>query len=145
MNTENAPSGSTNLPRCRHFTTKGRQCRLTVADVKSSLCFRHASLQSAQPDSVDLSPDFDGQLAEFKSASQINDFLAKLTILLVQNRVSPRRAAVLAYLNSLLLRSLREIYFENNPPAEKDLPTQIIFDTPRPIREDVPPPNPIPS
>src|SRR5208282_3378537 len=121
MNIENAPSSSAQLPRCRHFTSKGRHCRLRVVDPNSTRCFRHARPASAEPDSIDLSPDFDGQLSEFKSASQINDFLAKLTVLLVQNRISPRRAAVLAYLNSLLLRTLREIYFENNPPSIDDL------------------------
>lgn len=76
---------------------------------------------------------------------KINDFLAKLTILLVQNRISPRRASVLAYLNSLLLRTLREIDYENNPPSEEDLPPQIIVDTPRPIRDGYPLNNPSPS
>jgi hypothetical protein len=39
--------------------------------------------------------------------------LARLAILVVQNRISPRRAAVLAYVSSLLLRSLPKIDREN--------------------------------
>jgi hypothetical protein len=35
-----------------------------------------------------------------KSAEQINDFLAKLLILVVQNRISSRRAAILTYITN---------------------------------------------
>ena len=41
-----------------------------------------------------------------KSAEQINDFLAKLLILVVQNRISSRRAAILTYITNQPLHSL---------------------------------------
>src|SRR6267154_410868 len=85
-------------PKCHHVTVSGRQCRLRA--IRSGLCFRHATLQlqSAQPVEVDLSADFLGKLDDLQSAEQINQFLAKLLILVVQNRISARRAAVLTYI-----------------------------------------------
>src|SRR6266850_8274774 len=90
-------------PKCHHVTLSGRQCRLRA--IRSGLCFRHAALQlqSAQPVDVDLSADFLGQLDDLQSAEQINQFLAKLLILVVQNRISARRAAVLTYITNQLL------------------------------------------
>ena len=93
-------------PKCHHVTLSGRQCRLRA--IRSGLCFRHAALQlqSAQPVDVDLSADFLGQLDDLQSAEQINQFLAKLLILVVQNRISARRAAVLTYITNQLFHSL---------------------------------------
>ncbi|SRR6266404_1855590 len=90
---------------CSHFTARGRKCRLRA--LRAGLCFRHAALvQPAQPVDVDLSADFLVQLDDLQSADQINQFLAKLLILVVQNRISPRRAAVLTYITNQLLHSL---------------------------------------
>jgi hypothetical protein len=47
-------------------------------------------------------------------AANLNALLGWLAILVVQSRISPRRAAVLAYVSSLLLRSLPEIDREND-------------------------------
>lgn len=92
--------------KCTHFTARGRRCRLRA--LRSGLCFRHAALQiqPAQPVDVDLSADFLIQLDDLQSADHINQFLAKLLILVVQNRISPRRAAVLTYITNQLLHSL---------------------------------------
>ena len=137
MNPQTSTPGSTGTTpvasgheKCRHFTARGRQCRLRA--LRSGLCFRHAALQlqSPQPVDVDLSADFLIQLDDLQSADQINQFLAKLLILVVQNRISARRAAVLAYITNQLLRTLPAIAKEEN--AE---PTQIIFDMPGPDRD----------
>jgi hypothetical protein len=74
---------------CRHFTARGRKCRLRA--LRAGLCFRHAALQvqPAQAVDVDLSAEFLVQLDDLQSADQINQFLAKLLILVVQNRISP--------------------------------------------------------
>ena len=115
--------------RCRHYTATGRRCRLTVLDPTSGLCFRHVGRQF-QPTDEDLSPAFVGLLSGFQSASRIHDFLTQLTVLLVQNRISTRRAAILAYLGQTLLRTLPAINDELEPVE------QIIFDLPRPKRDD---------
>src|SRR6266446_2435606 len=106
---------------CSHFTARGRKCRLRA--LRAGLCFRHAALQvqPAQPVDVDLSADFLVQLDDLQSADQINQFLAKLLILVVQNRISPRRAAVLTYITNQLLHSLVAIKREiDSQPVQYD-------------------------
>jgi hypothetical protein len=70
------------------------------------------------------------KLDDLQSAAEINQFLAKLLMLVVQNRISARRAAVLAYITNQLLRTLPAITKEENSE-----PTQIIFDMPGPDRD----------
>lgn len=95
--------------RCRHFTATGRRCRLAILDPASGLCFRHVGLQFLASGDEDLSPAFLGLLSGFQSASRIHDFLTQVTVLLVQSRISTRRAAILAYLAQILLRTLPAI------------------------------------
>jgi hypothetical protein len=73
--------------------------------------FRKYSAQSE----VDLTADFGRHLlANPQSAASINSFMTRLALLVVQNRISPRRAAVVAYLSNLLLLRLAEIDREND-------------------------------
>lgn len=118
--------------RCRHYTAAGRRCRLAVLDPSSGLCFRHKGLQF-QPTDEDLSPAFVGLLSGFDSPLRIHAFLTQVTVLLVQNRVSTRRAAILAYLGQTLLRTLPAIELELNPTGEQQ---QVVFDLPCPKRDD---------
>ena len=134
MNSQTSISTTIALPgnpdaKCSHFTARGRRCRLRA--LRSGLCFRHAALQTqpAQPVDVDLSADFLIQLDDLQSADQINQFLAKLLILVVQNRISARRAAVLAYITNQLLRTLPAIAKEENGGQ-----TTIIIDMQHPER-----------
>ncbi len=76
-----AVTAKNDFPRCRHYTRNGRQCRLRVLDTQSGFCFRHARPQPVQSDSDDLSADLLGQLSAFESASEINQFLARLLVL----------------------------------------------------------------
>ena len=129
-NERKATAAAKNENRCRHYTSTGRRCRLTVLDPASGLCFRHVGIQF-QPTDEDLSPAFAGLLSGFQSASRIHDFLTQLTVLLVQNRISTRRAAILAYLGQTLLRTLPAIEEELQPETPP-----FIFDLPRPKRDD---------
>ena len=115
---------------CSHRTRTGRRCRFPVSE-NSALCFRHAALRET-PD-ADFASAF-SQLGDFRSAVTINEFLSKLLALLVQNRISTRRASVLAYITNQLLRTLPVIEHELNPDDDKDPFTAIIFDAPRPDR-----------
>lgn len=116
--------------RCQHLTAKRRRCRLTVVNDRAGLCFRHLAQQVAQASSgstaivplrdapellahtADLRSALAGELKDFKSAAEINEFLGRLLLLLSENRVAPRRAAVLAYVCNLLLRTLPAIEHE---------------------------------
>ena len=137
MKKEHSKSFSANDSRCRHFTREGRRCRLRILNPHSGLCFRHAGLMDQQSDAAesDLTAAFSGLLTEFNSASQIHDFLSKLVVLLAQNRISARRAAVLAYINQLLLRTLSAIEQERDSqsPENSSAPV-IVVDVARPTR-----------
>jgi hypothetical protein len=98
--------------RCTHHTATGRRCRLSVSDAHSSLCRQHRAelLQEQSADHhLELVRNFEG----FQTAQGINHSLKHLYELLAQNRISPRRASVLAYINSLLLRTLPAIDADN--------------------------------
>ncbi|HEY6944282.1 MAG TPA: hypothetical protein VI431_04010, partial [Candidatus Acidoferrum sp.] len=117
-------------PRCRHRVRARAYCRLPVADEKTGLCFRHASLRLHEVDSGDLSQELVCGIKEFDSAVDINHVLGELYKLLAANKISPRRGAVMAYTCSLLLRTLPAIDEEL-----EDEPQKIIFDLPRPQRD----------
>lgn len=98
--------------RCFHHTPSGRRCRLSVSDAHSSLCRQHRAEQiqeQAADYHFELLRNFEG----FQTAQGINHSLKHLYELLAQNRISPRRAAILAYINSLLLRTLPQIDADN--------------------------------
>jgi hypothetical protein len=108
-----AEAGTDN--RCRHQFANGTRCRLLTRYSDSNFCPRHAAHPDAHVIDTDLSSAFADEPTDFRSAAQINDFLAKLTSLLIQNRISSRRASVLAYISSLELRTLPAIDHELNP------------------------------
>jgi hypothetical protein len=63
----------------------------------------------------DLSDNLLARSQNFQTAQGVNFALANIYRLLAANRISPRRASVLAYINSLLLRTLPAIdYDEEN-------------------------------
>lgn len=123
---ETPQSASNAKLRCNHRFPGGRRCRRLSPDANSCFCFRHAKLpENRQP--ADLSPELTDDLSELDTFDGMHDFLAKLALLVVKDRISSRRAAVLAYITSQLLRTLSAIHRE-----EESAPPQIIFDAPRP-------------
>jgi hypothetical protein len=120
------------LSRCQHRFPSRRRCRLPVSDPRSGLCANHAR-QLQQREAADLSSALVGQMTKFETSNDINDVLSRLLILISQDRVSPRRAAVIAYICNLLLRSV---------PKPGDEPPQIIVDMPGPAYETQPGPGP---
>jgi hypothetical protein len=123
------PGFINNPARCVHFYPNGRRCRLSATTPSSHFCPAHNRLQQNQPE-PEIASTLTANLDDFTSAAQINDFLSRLLLLLAQDKISTRRAAVLAYITNQLLRTLPAIAKEEN--AE---PTQIIFDMPGPDRD----------
>src|ERR1700738_3999115 len=95
--------------RCTHRFANGMRCRLLTPDADSSYCANHAAPVENQRASTDIAASLTTDLKEFRSAIPINDFLARLLLLLAQDRISPRKAAVLAYITNPLLRTLPAI------------------------------------
>jgi len=94
--------------RYTHRTDTGRRCRLSVSEAHSSLCRQHLA-ELLQEQSADHCPRLIRNFQGFQTAQGINHSLKHLYELLAQNRISPRRAAVLSYISSLLLRTLPQI------------------------------------
>ena len=90
----------------------------------------------------DTAASLTADLKEFRSAIPINDFLARLLLLLAENKISPRRAAVLAYITNQLLRTLPAIDRELNPKEDPNQPPEIVWDMPGPKRDRAPAPEP---
>ena len=124
--------------RCLHRYHNGTQCRLRGSESQSGLCSRHfrlnaAALPSAPNDSVDFSGYLLRDLSKFSSAEDLGEFLTGLLLQATKGRVSPRRAAVLAYITNQLLHS--RCVVEKELDKESDKEPQIIFDLPRPKRD----------
>jgi hypothetical protein len=116
-----------NSARCNHRFPNGMRCRL-IGFGSQPFCPKHAQPAVAcQPDPAEIASTLTTGLNDFTSAAQINDFLSRLLLLLAQDKISTRRAAVLAYITNQILRTLPAIAKEENAQ-----PTGIIVDMPGP-------------
>jgi hypothetical protein len=101
--------------RCLYLSATGRQCRNWALDDRAMFCHRHFEAQPHGPD------DFAFQLlnhaCNFQNAHGIHDSTRRLYTLLAAGAISPRRAAVVGYLTSLLLRTLPAVYKDPFPEA----------------------------
>jgi hypothetical protein len=109
--------------RCSYRTAGGRQCRQLSTDPRSGLCSHHLQKQN---EFADLTRPLLANWQGFQTAQGVNFALSNLYRLLAANRISARRAAVLAYINSLLLRTLPAIDADNavgikDPTASDEL------------------------
>ena len=125
---------------CQYRTASGRRCRLpavagmAVSDPHSGLCHKHAAERQQNLDQADLAAALIGDIEEFRSAADINHSLGELYKLQARNKITPRRAAVMAYTANLLLRTLPAIYAEEG--AAQDDGPMVIPDLPRPAYEE---------
>ncbi len=102
-----------NDSRCQHRFANGKRCRLPGLPSQSGLCLRHfkAKVAAGLPltpspsDFEDLSPELFPELAGPGSAMPLNKFLTRLLVLVIQGRITPRRAGVLCYLANQLLQT----------------------------------------
>ena len=87
--------------RCTYRTSSGRQCRLAIFDPQSGLCANHhADLK--QNERADVADILFRDSQDFQTAKGINLSLRSLHWLVGKNRISSRRANVLAYICGLL-------------------------------------------
>ncbi len=124
------PASAPSPTRCPHLYPSGRHCRKPVFDQHFGLCRKHFAASQKDRDVSDLTPELARNPEDLNSLEGLYDFLANLLILLAQNRVSTRRASVLAFITSQLTRIDTAIQ-----RAHANAPTRIILDAPRPIRD----------
>ncbi len=111
---------------CQHRTPSGRRCRMAVSDPDSGLCAKHAADLHREFDQADLAAVLVGDIQEFRDASAINHTLGELYKLQARNKISPRRAAVMAYTASLLLRTVLAISRDNHVQPQQE-PIELDF------------------
>ncbi|MBS1839427.1 MAG: hypothetical protein JSS69_12835 [Acidobacteria bacterium] len=119
-------------PRCQHRFANFKQCRLP-ASAPSPFCPQHAKF--AQPLEEDHSRFLLKSSQDFQTAQGVNFALANLFELVAKNRISSRRAAVLAYIGSLLLRTHSAIDHDrelNITDPTKSQPKQSLPSVPEP-------------
>ena len=114
------------VTRCSHRTAAGRQCRQLSADSRSGLCVHHRDLQK-QKEMDDLSAELLQKCQNFQTGQGINFALSNIYRLLATNRISARRASVLAYINSLLLRTFPAIDYDwKNGYKDPTIPKPVV-------------------
>ena len=133
-NQSTKPSNINNSARCTYYFPNGMRCRL-VGFAGQPFCPRHTPAAAPPPEptytsSAEVAAILTANLDDLSSPEQINTFLSRLLLLLAQDKISARRAAVLTYIASQLLRSVHTMIHE-----EKHKPVEIIFDAPRPKRD----------
>jgi hypothetical protein len=101
--------------RCLYLSTTGRQCRNWAQDPRAMFCHRHFEAQPHGPD--DFAFHLLNHACNFQNAHGIHDSIRRLYTLLAAGAISPRRAAVLGYLTSLMLRTLPAVYKDPCPEA----------------------------
>ncbi len=77
-----------------------------------SLCFVHAQRQQQILDPKRVAAELLGPFEDLKTANAVNHALGSLFLLVAQNRIPPRNAAILAYIGQLLLQSLSPVRSE---------------------------------
>ena len=130
MNSPSLHSASTHPAHCLFRSPSGRFCRLPIADPGSGLCYRHASDQKKQA-SADILQRLTTDCDDFTTALGIHTSLSELYKLLAADLITARRAAVLAYIANLLLRTIPMAQKEVHPDEEP----RVIVDLPRPDRQ----------
>lgn len=125
------PPTSDQQDRCTYTTSDGRRCVSLRAAEGYPFCATHAMIpslpdpqparppriprlrdQKFQPLEEDVASEFLGVSDDFSTPAAINRALRRVVILLAGNRISARRAAVLAYTFQLLLQSLSDVRHE---------------------------------
>src|SRR5467141_4125032 len=137
-----SPNPVTSTTRCQHRTAAGRQCRSLAGDPSSGLCPHHAATERA----VNFREVLTRDALDFQRPQGVNNSLGALYDLLAEGRISPRRASVLAYISSLLLRTLPAIDYDadrcrnneadDDAEAEEETPVEAAAE---PAAQPVPP------
>jgi hypothetical protein len=115
------------LDRCQHRTPSGRRCKLPIEGPGKVFCYTHIQ-ELMKADALSLKNALLTNHEGFQTAQGINFALTNLYKLLAGGYLSPRRAAVLAFINSLQLRTLPAIDADNeagiiDPTAPEELET----------------------
>ena len=119
---------------CLYRSPAGRQCRQLACTASLGLCEKHAGPQFASRQPDDFRKILTHDTDEFTTAMGIHNSISELYKLLAADLISARRAAVLAYIANLLLRTIPIVHSELDPDSSKDSVRIDFGDLPRPKR-----------
>lgn len=137
--TDNLASSSNAGSRCRYRSSSGRRCKATIRNHKLDFCPKHAESVPLPQPPADFLHRLTTDSDEFSTALGIHNSLSELYKLLAADLISARRAAVLAYIANLLLRTIPIVQSELDPDSSSEVVPRIDFgDLPRPNRHPVP-------
>jgi hypothetical protein len=98
---------------CKFTFADGRRCAMPEHPDTKGFCRNHGTThRRTQVREDDLFAELASPAGDFITKIDINHVLGKLFGALAANRISPRRAATLAYIGQLLLRSQEGARFE---------------------------------
>jgi hypothetical protein len=111
--------------RCTFVYANHGRCRLQAQNPNSGVCSQHASTKEPR-DTDNLCEDLFGEahltkLPKLHSPEEISDFLLRVIVLFAEGRITTRRATVLTYATSLLMRG--SIFMEQHTD-----PPELIYD-----------------
>ncbi|NDQ57799.1 MAG: hypothetical protein GZ088_12080 [Acidipila sp.] len=137
--------------RCQSINAEGKRCRTPRTGSQLALCTYHARQQQRQKiethaeDPSAIALDLLGHVDNFYTAVSINHVIGRILTLLASDRISPRKAAVLAYTCQLLLQSLDDVKSElSGVSPELHNALHEIYEASRRIKGEVCPPSPTP-
>jgi hypothetical protein len=102
--------------RCAHLLADGRRCALPRAKAHDSFCVHHWRVSENSSDRASRTPEAAayvaealGSISQFKTATAVNDALAKLFTLRARKLISERDTVLFAYIIQLLLQTLQGV------------------------------------
>ncbi len=106
--------------QCQHVNSRGRRCRMLIADDRTTLCPHHFNLSKAENRQQDeaVAAELLGSIGDFSSAGSVNLFLGNLLSLLARKRIDRRDAMAQAYVCQLILNTFPAI--DRQIEAEKE-------------------------
>ena len=118
--------------RCTFVYANHGRCRLPAQNPNSGVCCQHASTKEPR-DTDNLCEDLFGEahltkLPKLHSPEEISDFLLRVIVLFAEGRITTRRATVLTYATSLLMRG--SIFMEQHTEPEPELIYDVLPDRP---------------
>ena len=140
------PDASYNL--CTFKFANGKFCTMPAHPKYEGLCLNHATIhRRTYHREDDLVKELASPAGDFITQIDINHVLGKLFEALAANRVSPRRAATLAYIGHLLMRSQSGARREaSNWPIESTILSKLVaIKYPSEPSPTTPSPSPAPS
>jgi hypothetical protein len=119
--------------RCTQLSPSGRRCRSLLAPGHDSLCVLHARRQEFRDDHEFRTAEAKATVArvlgtrqQFRTATQVNDALAKLFALRARKLISQSDAHLLAYISQLLLFSIHMVHAEFTDVYTQDTWTRLV-------------------